>query len=54
MAVCEGKVRYRNLLDAKIALMRIDRGSNDQERSYYECPRCHGWHLTKMESQRDR
>jgi hypothetical protein len=54
MPVCEGKVRYRTLLDAKIALLRIDRGNEPQERRYYKCPRCRGWHLTKMEQNGDR
>lgn len=53
MTMCVGKIRYRTMLEAKIVLSRIDRGNKEQERYFYECLRCRGWHLTKME-QRDR
>jgi hypothetical protein len=52
MPMCKGKIRYRTALDAKIALIRIDRGSLDTERHYYKCPNCCGWHLTKKEQRR--
>ena len=49
------KIRYRSEVDAKIALMDIarrrDQGKeNRKECRYYRCPRCRGWHLTKLEA----
>ena len=42
------KVRYRDKLSAKIALAtaRNGRSSRREERRYYRCPDCLGWHLT--------
>lgn len=46
-----GKVRYRTLLDAKIALADTHRNpkSKRDEKRYYRCPYCDGWHLTSKE-----
>lgn len=43
---CPTKRRYRDRLDALIALARIRR---DGERRIYRCPLCRGWHLTSQE-----
>lgn len=42
------KVRYRTKLDARIALVFINRKRDrgKAERSAYRCPFCYGWHLT--------
>lgn len=48
MSCRTGKMRYRDELDAKIALARVrwkDRG----EKRCYRCPLCRGWHLTSQE-----
>lgn len=46
-----GKVRFRTELDAKIALagtqrQRRGRARTKEEKRYYRCPQCHGYHLT--------
>lgn len=45
-----GKVRHRDLLEAKLVLARKQRqGSGNRpktERRAYRCPHCHYWHLT--------
>lgn len=43
------KARYPSELSVKLALLKIDRGGEDQERFFYRCPKCRGWHTTKME-----
>jgi hypothetical protein len=42
------KVRYRNNLDARIALakLRAQDKSGHTERRAYRCPECKAWHLT--------
>ncbi|MFJ6239814.1 hypothetical protein ACIQH0_37810 [Streptomyces griseus] len=40
-----GKRRYRNRLDARIALANTRRRDRGEKRAY-QCPGCHGWHLT--------
>ena len=42
------KIRYRTKLDAKLALASTQRSRNPrrEERRYYRCPACKGWHLT--------
>lgn len=42
------KIRYRNELDAKLALASTQRSRNPRrkERRYYRCPECKSWHLT--------
>ncbi|WP_186343712.1 hypothetical protein [Streptomyces sp. CFMR 7] len=40
-----GKRRYRNRLDARIALANTRRRDHGEKR-VYQCPGCHGWHLT--------
>lgn len=46
-----GKVRYRTSLDAKIALAKTHRSRKPKrdEKRYYRCPYCDGWHLTSKE-----
>ena len=47
MSKCKttGKVKYRNELDAKIALARLVWKDKGQQRAYF-CPDCKTWHLT--------
>jgi hypothetical protein len=45
------KIRYRNELDAKIALWSTSRRDRDECR-YYRCPRCGGFHLTSKGKRR--
>lgn len=47
MTTCT-KIRYRNRLDAKIALAstHASRGSKREETRIYRCPECRGFHLT--------
>ena len=42
------KIRYRTKLDAKLARASTQRSRNPrrEERRYYRCPACKGWHLT--------
>lgn len=49
-----GKVRFRNKLDAKIAMASTQRakGSNREENRTYRCEMCHGWHLTSQKRRR--
>ena len=51
-----GKVRYRDRLDALLALSRIDRKDSPRrsksEQRAYPCPRCKGWHLTSTDRRR--
>jgi hypothetical protein len=55
MAGCKcGKKRFRSEIDAKIALARIWRSNDDQNRQYipkraYFHRDCRGWHLTHTE-----
>lgn len=46
------KVRYKDDLDAKIALANIKHKDSSrrpkQECRVYHCPRCKGWHTTSM------
>lgn len=49
------KVRYRDSLEAKMALARITNTSNRDrvpQRSY-KCPHCKGWHLTSQNKRID-
>lgn len=53
MSACTGKRRFATEIDAKIALSRIDRAGDDQDRQKvpsraYRCKSCKGWHLTSM------
>lgn len=43
-----GKARYKDELDAKIALASTQRSrtKSHQESRVYKCPFCRGWHLT--------
>ena len=43
-----GKLRYRNRRDADHVVAGMDRDGMHRERALrsYECPYCHGWHLT--------
>lgn len=46
-----GKQRYYDQLEAMIALQstfQTDKGKR-QERRFYRCPFCRGWHLTSQE-----
>lgn len=41
------KHRYPTRVDAIFAMCDIQhRHGGERERRAYECPRCHGWHLT--------
>lgn len=40
------KHRYRDELDAKIALTFMPDNPQRREVRAYRCPRCRGWHLT--------
>lgn len=45
------KIRYRTMLDAKMALARTRSATASKrrnERRAYHCPDCHGWHLTSL------
>lgn len=47
---CDGKVRYRDAMEAKSALQRIR--AHPREKSptrYYSCHICKGYHLTSKE-----
>lgn len=53
MSCPSGKRRFATESYAKAqlvgAIMRRNRGNQKrQERRVYECPLCHGWHLTKI------
>ncbi|KMM44867.1 hypothetical protein CWIS_13650 [Cellulomonas sp. A375-1] len=55
--VCpSGKVRYRDRLDALLALSKIGRKDSPRrpgsEQRAYPCPRCKGWHLTSTDRRR--
>jgi hypothetical protein len=58
MKRCDEKIRYRTAVGAKLALWRIwvDRylrgRRHRRERRVYECPHCHGWHLTSQSKRR--
>lgn len=49
-----GKVRYRNRGAARSAIDTVHQriataiGRPEQRLHAYRCPRCHGWHLTKL------
>ncbi len=48
-----GKVRFRDELDGKIALMKAQRARDRRgdpvvEKRVYPCRRCHGYHLTSQ------
>ena len=49
MTTCR-KIRYSTKQRASAALavilLRDKRPEDHREKRYYECPRCHGWHLT--------
>jgi len=47
------KVRYRDQREAKHAILAIKFKGERREQSpvrAYECQKCHGWHLTHLES----
>lgn len=48
------KVRYRTKLDAMIALASTQRSQETkrEERRFYRCPDCRGWHLTSQKKHR--
>lgn len=50
MACPTGKQRYRDRLEARMALLRCttDTDPRRQEKRTYRCPDCHGWHLTSQ------
>lgn len=41
-----GKRRYFTRLDAEVVLAGLRRDPARREKRSYECPACHGWHLT--------
>lgn len=48
------KLRYQTDIEAKVALAsaqvnRERKAAEKVERRIYECPLCHGWHLTSKE-----
>ncbi len=43
-----GKRRYYTRLDAEVVLVGLRRDPARREQRSYECPTCHGWHLTSM------
>lgn len=49
-----GKLRYRDKVEALIALSKIDRMSVKQEKRAYFCSDCNGWHLTSQALKRYR
>ena len=50
MACPTGKLRYRDRLEAQLALLRVstDDDPRRKEKRSYQCPHCHGWHLTSQ------
>lgn len=51
-ACATGKRRYRNRLDAKIALTDTRRRDRRETRAY-RCNTCRGWHLTSQPARRN-
>lgn len=51
---CNGKRRYRSHQEAIQSLHHIKNTSKRDRQPVraYECPRCHGWHLTSLEEHR--
>jgi hypothetical protein len=49
-----GKLRYKDRIGARMALLRIQgrrsrqHQRRDNEAGLYQCPECHGWHLTSQ------
>lgn len=47
-----GKLRYSDRIGARVALagIRRKRTRHDKnEQAVYQCPACHGWHLTSKD-----
>lgn len=42
-----GKVKFRDKLEAEIALSRMQSKGRDEIRAY-QCPQCDRWHVTRM------
>ncbi len=52
MTCPSGKVRYHDRIKAQLVLASIRKKHERRpkgERRAYECPKCHGWHLTSQE-----
>lgn len=43
---CLSKLRYASHEQAKVARRKCETRRPDSHLRIYECPRCHGWHLT--------
>ncbi|MGS2809901.1 hypothetical protein [Nocardia sp. MW-W600-9] len=43
-----GKRRYFTRLDAEVVLAGLRRDPARREKRSYQCPTCHGWHLTSQ------
>jgi hypothetical protein len=56
VSMCEGKVRYRDKIAAKIALASAQHqdgsGRPKIEKRIYRCPNCFGFHLTSQAKRR--
>lgn len=56
---CGTKLRFGDEADAKVALAQAQQrrkrfNNQDQEKRYYSCKRCEGFHLTSRESWQER
>lgn len=50
--LCPTKARYNDELAAKIALAEVQSKPGHDEKRYYLCPFCHGFHLTSQDKKK--